>query len=140
MTPTVTMVLGLLCVAVVVPPVSLAAEPPACTDKQIQSRVKQAYNGSLMVEGGKRSFKSATLKEAGIGAPPAGVNQYTPSKDHYNKSRYCEAAILLDNGDKDQGFVRIDGLKDPNEKEFNFDLCTVKFDTFKDGCKDNKKP
>ncbi len=122
----------------VVPPVVGAAEPLSCQDKKIFHRVKEAYEGSLMVRGGKAKFKSATLRETGVGAPPTGVNQYTPSKDYFNKSRYCEAAIELDNGDKDQGYVRIDGRKDPNEKGFNFDLCTVKFDTFQDGCKDAK--
>ncbi len=119
-------------------PVVGAAEPPSCQDKQIFHRVKEAYEGSLMIRGGKAKFKTAQLKEIGVGAPPAGVNQYTPAKDYFNKSRYCEAAIELDNGEKDQGYVRIDGRKDQNEKGFNFDLCTVKFDTFKDGCRDQK--
>lgn len=117
-----------------------AAEPLACQDQKIFNRVKEAYEGSLMVRGNKAKFKHVTLKETGVGTTPALVNQYTPSKDYFNKSRYCDAAIELDNGEKDQGYVRIDGRKDPNDKAFNFDLCTVKFDTFKDGCKDNKKP
>jgi len=119
--------------------VALAAEPPSCADTRILSRVKEAYEASLMVRGSKHTYKQATLKDKGLGATPSGVNQYTPSKDFFNKSRYCETVIELSNGEKDQGWVRIDGRKDPNEKDYNFELCTVKFDPFKDGCEDEKK-
>lgn len=137
---TVQSVLCIMASVVVVGAPAFAAEPPACQDKNIFHRVKEAYQDSLTVRGQKATFKHVTLKETGVGATPGLVNQYAPSKDYFNKSRYCDAAIELDNGDKDQGFVRIDGRKDPDDKAFNFDLCTVKFDTFKDGCKDNKKP
>ncbi len=118
--------------------VLLAAEPLTCQDQKIFYRVKEAYESSLMVRGGIAKIKHAELKEVGVAAPPAGVNQYAPSKDYFNKSRYCEAVIELDNGKKDQGYIRIDGRKDPIAKDFNFELCTVTFDTFQDGCKDTK--
>src|SRR5262245_58269792 len=77
-----------------------AAEPLPCTDKRVLHHLKQAYEVTRMSTKSDRQFQAAEdVHEIGYGSPPPSVNQYTPSKDYYNKSRYCEARIRLDNGE-----------------------------------------
>jgi hypothetical protein len=86
-----------------------------------------------------RQFQAAEeVRETGSDSPPPSVNQYTPSKDHYNKSRYCEARIRLDNGETDQAYFRMDGLKDGPENDFNFDPCFLSNDVAQNKCADQR--
>jgi hypothetical protein len=116
-----------------------AAEPLPCTDKRVLHNLKQAYEVTLMGTKSGRQFRAAEdVRETGSGSPSPAVNQYTPSKDHYNKSRYCEARIRLDNGETDQAYFRIDGLKDGPETDFNFDPCFLSNDVLQNKCADQR--
>jgi hypothetical protein len=120
-------------------PPSFAGEPLPCNDKRVLHNLKQAYEVTLMSTGTGRQFQAAEdVRETGSGPPPPSVNQYTPSKDHYNKSRYCEARIRLDNGEIDQAYFRMDGLKDGPETDFNFDPCFLSNDVFQNKCADQR--
>lgn len=118
---------------------AFAAEPPPCNDKRVLSKLKQAYEfpGLSNPLGGK--FQATEdVRETGLGPPPSGVNQYAPSKDYYNKSRYCEAHMRRDNGKTDQAYFRMDGLKDGSATDFNFDACFLSGDRFNDKCADQR--
>jgi hypothetical protein len=120
-------------------PLVYAAEPLSCTDKRVLHNLKQAYEVTLMGTKSDRQFQAAEeVRETGSGSPPSSVNQYTPSKDHYNKSRYCEARIRLDNGETDQAYFRMDGLKDGPETDFDFDPCFLSNDVFQNKCADQR--
>jgi hypothetical protein len=120
-------------------PLAYAAEPLPCNDKRVLHNLKRAYEVTLMGTKSGRQFQAAEdVHETGSGPPPPGVNQYTPSKDHYNKSRYCEARIRLDNGETDQAYFRMDGLKDGPETDFNFDPCFLSTDVSQDRCADQR--
>ena len=82
----------------------------------------------------KRKYRVEDLKEVGLAAPPPGVNQYAPSRDYYNKSRYCEGKIVIDNGESEAGYARIDGRKDSAVKEYNFAPCFIKHSTVSKDC------
>jgi hypothetical protein len=118
-------------------PLAYAAEPFPCNDKRVLHNLKQAYEVTLMGTKSGRQFQAAEdVRETGSGSPPPSVNQYTPSKDYYNKSRYCEARVRLDNGETDQAYFRMDGLKDGPETDFNFDPCFLSNDVFQNKCAD----
>lgn len=120
-------------------PASYAGEPLPCTDKRVLHHLKQAYEVTLMGTQSGRQFRSTEeIRETGSGPPPPGVNQYAPSKDHYNKSRHCEARIRLDNGETDQAYFRMDGLKDGPETDFNFDVCFLSNDLSQNKCADQR--
>lgn len=120
-------------------PFASAAEPLPCTDKRVVHNLKQAYEVTLMGSKSGRQFQVVEdVRGTGSGFPPSSVNQYTPSKDHYNKSRYCEARIRLDNGETDQAYFRIDGLKDGPETDFNFDPCFLRNDVAQNCCGDQR--
>ena len=118
----------------------LSAEPPPCSKPSVLSHVKRAYEGMLMLENSSRKFRIDDPRETGYGAAAAGVNLYTPSKDYYNKSRYCEALIRMNNGETEQAYYRMDGLKDESESDYNFSPCFVRHNTRKDECVDERQP
>ena len=128
--------LGLILVARLAdaPPAS-AAEPLECTDKRVLHHLKQAYEVELLRTKSGRQFRGAEeVRETGYGPPPPRVNQYTPAKDYYNTSRYCEARIRLNNEETDQAYFRMDGLKDSQATDFNFDVCFLSHDLSQDRC------
>jgi hypothetical protein len=118
---------------------SFAAEPLPCTDTRVLHHLKQAYDVTTMVTKSGRQFHGAEeVRETGYGPTPAWVHQYAPAKDYYHKSRYCEARIRLDNGATDQAYFRLDGLKDSQATDFNFDPCFLSNDLSRDRCADQR--
>ncbi|MGE0827557.1 MAG: hypothetical protein AB7G75_35190 [Candidatus Binatia bacterium] len=131
------LLLNLVCLTLTLS--AYAAEPLPCDDKRVLHNLRQAYEVTLMSTKSSRQFQAAEeVRETGFGPPPPSVNQYTPSKDHYNKSRYCEARIRLDNGETDQAYFRMDGLKEGPETEFNFDPCFLSNDVSQNKCADQR--
>lgn len=129
----------ILALLLVYAPLAYAAEPLPCNDKRALHSLKQAYEVTPMSTRTGRQFQAVEdVRETGFGPPPSSVNQFTPSKDHYNKSRYCEARIRLDNGETDQAYFRMDGLKDGPETDFNFDLCFLSNDVSQNKCADQR--
>lgn len=128
----------ILAVAGIADTVSFAAEPPPCSKPSVLSNVKRAYEGMLMLENSTRKFRLEDPRETGYGPAAPGVNQYTPSKEYYNKSRYCEADIKLNNGDSEKAYYRLDGRKDDAEIDYNFSPCFIKHNTRKDDCVDER--
>jgi hypothetical protein len=119
-------------------PAASAAEPPPCSKPSVMSHVKQAYGGMLMLENSTRKFRLEDPRETGYGPAAPGANQYTPSKDYYNKSRYCEADIKLNNGDSEKAYYRLDGRNDDADIDYNFSPCFIKHNTRKDDCVDER--
>ena len=118
---------------------TFAAEPLPCSDKRVLHNLKQAYEVTLMGTKSGRQFQAAEdVRETGYGPTPARVNQYAPAKDYYNKSRYCEARIRLDNGETDPAYFRLDGRKDGPETDFNFDACFLSNDIAQNRCADQR--
>ena len=117
---------------------SSAAEPPPCSKPSVLSHVKRAYEGMLLLESSSRKFRLDDPRETGYGPAAPAVNLYTPSKDYYNRSRYCEVLIRLDNAETEQAYYRMDGLKDDSENDYNFSPCFIKHNTRKDQCMDER--
>ena len=116
-----------------------AGEPLACDDTRVLQHLKQAYEVTRMSRPSARRVQAVEeVRETGSGAPPAAVNQYTPSKDYYNKSRYCEARMRLDNGATEQAYFRMDGRKDGPDSDFNFDPCFLGHDVSQNTCAEQR--
>jgi hypothetical protein len=114
---------------------ALAAEPGPCDNRHFLSNLKETFAMQQEMAHQSTKFKVGDAKELGYGPPPKGVNQYAPSKDYYNKSRYCQATITLEDGTTELTYYRIDGRKEPDVTEYNFDVCFPKHNNiFKDQC------
>ncbi|MGH6804750.1 MAG: hypothetical protein ACREC3_15505 [Methyloceanibacter sp.] len=120
---------------------AFAAEPPIYTDEGVLNHLKQAYKVSQMIDGSTLRWKSAEdMRETGLRQAPQNLNQFTPTPDHFNKSRYCEARIVFEDGTSDSSYFRIDGRKDAEATDFNFDPCFLRYDVTKSGCSDQRIP
>lgn len=108
---------------------ALAAEPAPCDRKDLLWKVKSSYATQQEMAHRSTKFNVGEAKELGYGPPPKGVNQYAPSKDYFNKSRYCQATITNEDGTTELAYYRIDGRKDPGVTEYNFDVCFPKYNT-----------
>jgi hypothetical protein len=54
--------------------------------------------------------------------------------------RFCEATIRFQDDHTETAWYRIDALKDGDEQEFNFDLCTLPTDVFQNQCEHARPP
>jgi hypothetical protein len=115
---------------------AFSVEPPACTDKVVSSDLRRAYQALFVMDDTKKKqkYRIEDVKEVGYADPPRGLNQYAPSRDYYNKSRYCEAKVVTDSGETELAYARIDGRKDPAVKEYNFAPCFIKHSTLSKDC------
>jgi hypothetical protein len=120
---------------------SFAAEPPSCTDEGALQHLKQAYEVSQMIDGSKLRWKAAEdVRETGLREASPSLNQFAPSPDYFARSRFCEARIVFEDGTSDSAYFRIDGRKDPEATDFNFDPCFLRYDVSKNGCADQRVP
>jgi hypothetical protein len=118
---------------------ALGSEPPECTSTRVVSKMRQAYSVWLL-DTPKAKFRIEDVRETGYGSAAKGVNLHAPAKDHYNRSRYCEARVVIDGGQTEVGYFRLDGLKNPDDDDYNFALCFASHNTRNDGCVDERAP
>jgi hypothetical protein len=109
-------------------------EPAACTDQRLNRRIKEQYEFADSIRDAKRTVREqADIKEIGLGSAP--ISSLAPRpKDLKITSRYCQAAIVLDNGEKDTLYWRIDVIVQGSERSTNYDHCSIRHDTFEDQC------
>ena len=120
---------------------SFAAEPPPCTDGGALGHLKQAYEVNQMIDGSKLRWKAAEdVRETGLRAASPSISQFAPSPDYFDRSRFCKARIVFEDGTSDTAYFRIDGRKDPEATDFNFDPCFLRYDVTKNGCADQRVP
>jgi hypothetical protein len=120
---------------------SFAAEPPPCNDEGVLHHLKQAYEVSQTIDGSKLRLKAAEdVRETGLRDASPNLNQFAPTPDHFDRSRFCEARIVFEDGASDTAYFRIDGRKDPEATDFNFDPCFLRYDVSKNGCADQRVP
>jgi hypothetical protein len=120
---------------------SYAAEPPLCTDEGALHNLRQAYEVSQIIDGSTLRWKAAEdVRETGLRDASPSINQFAPAPDHFNRSRFCEARIVFEGGTSDAAYFRIDGRKDPQATDFNFDPCFLRYDVTKNGCADQRVP
>ena len=118
---------------------ALGAEPPLCADQRALHHLKQAYEVSPKIGGLALRWKSVeAVREIGLRDAAPSVNQFAPTRHHFDKSRFCEAKILFENGASDMAYFRMDGRKDRQATDFNFDPCFLRHDVLKNSCADQR--
>jgi hypothetical protein len=118
-----------------------AAEALACDAQHILTTLQVMFQHSVALDPSSPRWKATEhVKETAYGTPPPFVNQYTPAPDYFHKSRFCEATIRFQDDHTETAWYRIDALKDGDEQEFNFDLCTLPTDVFQNQCEHARPP
>jgi hypothetical protein len=121
------------CIALALP--ASAAEPESC-ERSI-GNVEASYRVQLSTRSIKTAFRVEGVKELGFGPTVREPTSIVPP-GHYGNSRYCQASVKRADGDSDTAFYRIDGLRDPANKDYNFNVCFLKFNTQQNECKHTK--
>ncbi len=114
--------------------VTTAGPLPECDKKSVLKKLNEWYSLHLSMKKSSQSFSVDDPHEVATVPPPASVNQYTPTPDYYDRSRYCEATVVRADGEKDAAYYRLDGEKNPNAKGYNLEFCSMKSDVTKRGC------
>jgi hypothetical protein len=77
-------------------------QPPNCTDDESLKGIKKQYNGLEEINNATVRIKEIkNVKETYYGAAPQSFNQYANSNDRVLNVRWCQAAILLSDGQGD---------------------------------------
>ncbi|BCA54544.1 hypothetical protein W02_16840 [Nitrospira sp. KM1] len=116
------------------PGISIAGPLPECDKKSVLNKLKEWYSLHLNMAKIPQAFSIENPHEVGTTVAPVRVNQYTPSPDYYDRSRYCEATIVLTDGKKGVAYYRLDGEKNLKAKGYNLELCSMNSDITKRGC------
>ena len=98
------------------------------------SGAPQAVSAADGIRGANRKIREqGDIKEIGLGSAP--ISSLAPRpKDLKITSRYCQAALVLDNGEKDTLYWRIDVIVQGADRSTNYDHCSTRHDTFQDQC------
>jgi hypothetical protein len=77
-------------------------QPPNCTDDESLKGIKKQYNGLEEINNATVRIKEIkNVKETYYGAAPQSFNQYANSNDRVLNVRWCQAAMLLNDGQGD---------------------------------------
>jgi hypothetical protein len=109
-------------------------EPVACADKSVNRKIKDQYEFADSVRDSNRKVREVTdVKDLGLGSAP--ISSLAPRPQNLKiTSRYCQAAVVLDNGEKDTLYWRIDVIVQGSDRGTNYEHCSTRHDTFGDKC------
>ncbi|MEO8751308.1 MAG: hypothetical protein ABI624_01390 [Casimicrobiaceae bacterium] len=120
------------------PAAAAAAEPPACDSGALQANMRLAYMAWLPGTP-KVRVRLEDVHETGYGAAGSGGNPYVPTATARGRSRYCEARVVLSNGQKDVGYFRVDTRDDAPDRGFILAPCFWNH-SGGDGCAGERPP
>jgi hypothetical protein len=78
------------------------AQPPGCTDEASVKGIRSQYNGLESINQEPTKIKEIKeVKETYYGDAPKSFNQYANSNDHVVSVRWCQATLVLNDGQGD---------------------------------------
>jgi hypothetical protein len=90
--------LSLLAIA----PAQAQQQPPNCTDDDSLKGIRRQYNGLDEINNATVKIREVKdVKETYYGAAPKSFNQYANSNDRILNVRWCQATLVLNNGQDD---------------------------------------
>jgi hypothetical protein len=106
-----------------------AADALKCDDRKIVTKLQSGYTPPAS----GMKFKFEDIREVGYGAPPK-IAAAT-----FEKSRYCQARIVLDSGVTDMAYYRLNVLKGGTVQDWVEPCFKMSNDKgMKDGCVDSR--
>jgi hypothetical protein len=109
--------------------------PPGCAEEHWVKRVKAQYDGAEEMRPGTLRIKEIKdVKETYFGAAPKSFNQYANSNDRIVSVRWCQATLVLNDGQGDTLFWFLaDELKGEKHSTVS-DHCSTKHNTLDTNC------
>lgn len=122
---------------VILPPAAHAQEqqPPSCTDAHSLKNIRKQYNAVEEIQDKKIRIKDMIdAKEIYYGDAPKSFNQYANSNDHIMKVRWCQASLILSDGQSDNIYWFLaDELKGTMHSTV-YDHCSGKHNMMDETC------
>ena len=101
--------------------------PPACTEADSVRGVRTQYNAvEEFSQATTRIKEIKDVKETYYGAPPKSFNQYANSNDHVLSVRWCQATLVLNNGQGDTVYWFLADELQGNRHSTVQDHCSTK--------------
>lgn len=117
--------------------IALAAEPAVCDDPDVLEKVAFQYEMSESTRDASLVLVGITeILDLSIGPPPEGANLYATQTTFIEASRYCEGLAEIGPEEPDPIYWRIDAVMEDGVESSRVDHCSVRHDTFEDGCLD----
>jgi hypothetical protein len=108
-----------------VPARAQAALPPACDEPGTMKRLKRQFNDAEeMMQRTGRIKEITEVKETHYGAAPKSFNQYANSNDHILNVRWCQATLLLTDGQTDTLFWYLADEQKGDKHSLLYDHCS----------------
>ena len=115
-------------------------QPPGCSEERWVKRIKAQYDGAEeMLQGTRRIKEIKDVKETFYGAAPRSFNQYANSNDHIVNVRWCQAALVLNDGQGDTLYWYLADEQKGEKHSTLFDHCSMKHNTLDTDCSKYKE-
>jgi hypothetical protein len=110
-------------------------QPPGCGEAPWVKRVKAQYDGAEeMLQGTRRIKEIKDVKETYYGAAPKSFNQYANSNDHIVNVRWCQATLVLNDGQGDSLYWYLADEQKGEKHSTLLDHCSTKHNTLDTDC------
>ena len=101
--------------------------PPACTDEDSVKGIKKQYNGLEEINQATTRIKEIKdVKETYYGAAPQSFNQYANSNDRVLSVRWCQATLVLNDGQGDTVYWFLADEKQGDRHSIVQDHCSTR--------------
>jgi hypothetical protein len=110
-------------------------QPPGCGEERWVKRVKAQYDGAEeMLQGTRRIKEIKDVKETYYGAAPKSFNQYANSNDRIVNVRWCQATLVLSDGQGDTLYWYLADEQKGEKHSTLSDHCSTKHNTLDTNC------
>lgn len=110
-------------------------QPPGCTEPSSVKRIKAQYDGAEeMLQGTRRIKEIKDVQETYYGAAPKSFNQYANSNDHIVNVRWCQATLVLNDGQADTLYWYLADEQKGERHSTLYDHCSTKHNTLDTNC------
>jgi hypothetical protein len=102
--------------------------PPACSDERWIKSVKRQYDDAeeIIKHSGLKIKEIKEVKETYYGAAPKSFNQYANSNDHVLNVRWCQATLVLSDGQGDTLYWYLADELQGEKHSTPYDHCSPK--------------
>jgi hypothetical protein len=109
--------------------------PPNCTDEDSVKGIKKQYNGLEEIKQATTRIKEIKdVRETYYGAAPQSFNQYANSNDRVLSVRWCQATIVLNDGQGDTVYWFLADEKQGNSHSIVQDHCSTRHNLLDETC------
>ena len=112
-----------------------AQHPPNCTDAESVKGIRKQYNGLEEIKQAATRIKEIKdVKETYYGPAPKSFNQYANSNDRILSVRWCQATLVLNDGQGDTVYWFLADEQQGNRHETVQDHCSTKHNLLDSTC------